>query len=162
VVELIGITINDTILVALISGLIGFIPTYLGAIVKFRKDLEAEYDKDLRNKRIVVYKDLWKRLQPLAKYSPPEPITYNKIKEILSSLRQWYFEIGGLFMSENSRVSYFTLMDKLKETTEHFTQRDDNLLPEEIYEDIRQLSSNLRTYLSKDVGTRQRPRLNYD
>jgi hypothetical protein len=51
-----GVTINDTLLAIIVSGLIGVVSTWLAAILKFRKDIEIEYDKDLRAKRLEVYK----------------------------------------------------------------------------------------------------------
>jgi hypothetical protein len=53
---------NIDIVVAIIAGIFGIISgalvTYVGAVLKFRKDLESEYDKDLRSKRIESYKEL--------------------------------------------------------------------------------------------------------
>jgi hypothetical protein len=98
---------------ALITGLIGLasgaILAYLGAILKFRKDLEAEYDKDLRNKRMEAYKDLWSHLQVLARYDRPKPLNRQTLEELTVAMREWYFEIGGLYLSEEARKSYFDL-----------------------------------------------------
>ena len=69
-VDFTGITIIDTILIALISGIVGFVPTYLSAILKFRKDLESEYDKDLRQNRINVYQGVVEEIRTVSKIFP--------------------------------------------------------------------------------------------
>jgi hypothetical protein len=132
------------------------------AILKLRKDLEAKYDIDLRDKRIDVYKELWKRLQPLARYSPPAPVTYKKVQELLVDLRAWYFETGGLFLSISSRDAYFALMDKLEEVLNSNTGQLDVALSHDIHVKLRQKSSTLRTHLAKDVGTRQDSKFSND
>jgi hypothetical protein len=152
-----GITINDTVLVALVSGLIGFVPTYLGAILKFRKDLETEYDKDLRNDRKTTYKELWKLLEPLAFYVPPEPVTYQLIRNLMETLRQWYYRIGGIFLSENSRDAYFALMDELQQTLEENSLPETTLIAEKTKKRVKDKGSSLRTSLSRDIGSRRRP-----
>ncbi|MCY7283750.1 MAG: hypothetical protein LH679_09965 [Cyanobacteria bacterium CAN_BIN43] len=76
---------DSTIVIAIITGLFGIVSgvtlAYLGAVLKFQKDLEAEYDKDLRNRRIEVYKELWKPLQLLARYDRPEPLTPQNLEK---------------------------------------------------------------------------------
>ena len=104
---------DATIEVAIITGLFGILSgallAYLGAILKFRKDLEAAYDKDLRNKRIEVYTELWNQLQLLARFDQPEPLTPNTLEKLTVAMRKWYFETGGLYLSEAARITYFDL-----------------------------------------------------
>ena len=50
----------------IITGAISILGTYLAAIQKFRKDLEAEFDKELRKERISAYSDLWGKLKKLS------------------------------------------------------------------------------------------------
>jgi hypothetical protein len=108
-VEIIGITIHDTILTALISGLIGFVPTYLGAILKYRKDLEMEFDKSLREERIKAYTPLWKCLKILSKH-PSRNVEYKELVNLLKQLHIWYFDLG-MFLSESSRNNLFDLKE---------------------------------------------------
>lgn len=105
------------------------------------QDLQIEYDKDLRSQRISHYKTLWSRTLPLAKYPQSRPLAYDSapparlerllrkllphddgtegrvvdsIESLSISLRDWYFEGGGLFLSESTRDTYFDLQDGLK------------------------------------------------
>jgi hypothetical protein len=150
------VTVSDTVLVALISGLIGFVPTFLTVYLKFRKDLEFEYDKDLRGLRIEAYKDLWKRLATMPKYWRPDPVTYRGLQNLMADLQEWYFQKGGFFLSEKSRKAYFDLMENLAETAK---DTDSPLDTKTEYEPLRRLGSHLRNCLATDVGTRQAPRL---
>ena len=111
-VEITDLLTNDTVLVAIISLLSGIVLTYVGAIVKFRRDLQSKYDIDLRNKRIKAYKLLWQLLEPLAYYSPATLVTYGIIQEMSEKMREWYYKTGGMFLSESSRMHI--LMSKKK------------------------------------------------
>jgi hypothetical protein len=55
--------------------------TYLAAIQKFRKDLEAEFDKELRKERITAYLDLWKELRILSLTHTKKEPTEKESKE---------------------------------------------------------------------------------
>lgn len=152
-----GIPWQD-ILIAGVSLSTGIIATYFGAVIKFRKDFEFEYDKDLRQKRIQEYLNLWKLLQPLAFYSPPGPVTYCTIIELSREMRQWYYEKGGIYLSSLSRDSYFALQKKIQEDLTNPHNQND-LLPDQIREEIKKLASSLRTSMSNDVGTRMKSRI---
>jgi hypothetical protein len=138
----------------LVIAIISVLATYTFARQKFRDDLQAKYDESLRNERIKVYLVLWKSLQPLAKYSRPGPFNCDTIKNLSVDLRKWYFETGGLFLTDNSRDAYFALQDELqkaiKENPSDANIESDNPL----FERLRKKGSTLRTNLAIDVRTR--------
>jgi hypothetical protein len=116
----------DTIVVALITGLLGILSGALASLLKFRNDLElsrqqfrndlrAEYDKDLRERRIEVYKGLWHLLQYLGRYDRPKPLTPQTLQELTVEMRKWYFGGGGLYLSQKSRKTYFDLKETLRD-----------------------------------------------
>ena len=145
----------DVKTIAAIGGAIaGIAGTYLSAILKFRKDLAFKYDTDLREKRIPEYRELWKLLQPLAQYARPGPFTFEVAQQLTQNLRRWYFEGGGIFLSDRSRDAYFALQESLKEVSKEDSARS---LEPEPFETIRKRSSDLRTALTRDVGTRKEP-----
>lgn len=129
---------------AVLGAVLGAIGGYLLLYMKVREELEAEYDKDLRAKRREVYAALWKLLQPLAKYSPPEPLTLESLQRLSAALRKWYFEVGGLYMSNGTRDAYFALQDELT-------------CANPSGEKARELGSLLRTATTRDVGARNEP-----
>jgi hypothetical protein len=148
----------DSVVVAVTSGLasaaVGGVLTYVTTVLKIRRDLAAQYDADLRRDRIAVYKELWKNLQPLAKYAPGQILTCNGAHDLASVLRAWYFEEGGLYLSEPAREAYFQLQDGLKTVQDHSDRPVGDLLPT-----LMALGSELRTQLTHDVGTRAQPML---
>jgi len=149
----------DNILSTLITGLIGVasgaILTYFGAVLKFRKDLEAEYDKDLRNRRLDVYKDLWKHLKLLARYDRPEPLTPETLGELSVAMREWYFEVGGLYLSEHARDIYFEIKKMIQGVLESNKYRPDQVLDNPDSQPLLDKASLLRARLTHDVGTRK-------
>jgi hypothetical protein len=138
---------------ALLGFLLGAAGSYLGLYWKVKKELEAQYDKELRAERLKAYAALWKLLQPIAKYSRPGPVTASSLQKLSADLQQWYFEIGGLFMSERTRDAYFALQDELTTPAEHL----DRELSHAEFENIRETGSRLRTATTVDVGSRKEP-----
>jgi hypothetical protein len=147
----------NEVVVAVTSGLasavVGGALTYVTAVFKIRRDLAAQYDADLRRERIAVYKQLWSKLEPLAKYAPTKTFTCDDAYVLASALRCWYFEDGGLFLSEPARNAYFDLQEALKTVEERSDQPVPNLGT------LMDRGSDLRTQLTRDVGTRAQPML---
>lgn len=85
--------------------------SYWVAKAKVRQDLEIEYDKDLRSRRITHYLELWKLLAPLARYPAPNSLAAQEVARLSVDLKTWYFDRGGLFLSGPTRNRYFALQD---------------------------------------------------
>src|SRR5438874_6538060 len=98
---------------AVIGGVVGAGTGILTTSWKTRKDLESQYDIDVRAKRVESYQSLLCLLEPLAFYTPPEPVLYLTIEKVSGSMRHWYYETGGLFMSVDTRNSYFAVQERL-------------------------------------------------
>ena len=140
---------------SLASAVVGGALTYVTAVLKIRRDLAARYDADLRRDRITVYKQLWSKLEPLAKYAPAKALTCDDAHGLASALRSWYFEEGGLFLSEPARNAYFGLQEALKIVGGH----SKHPLPDPMLAILMERGSELRTQLTRDVGTRAQPML---
>ena len=151
---------DEKTIIGIAGALLGAVTTYLVAVLKLRRELEYKYDTDLRDKRIPQYLELWKLLVDLAKYARPKQLTFDDLYKLTASLRQWYFEQGGLFLSEKSRDTYFALQDAIKKVLDAKGQPGGTTVDEETYEDLRKSGSDLRTALTRDVGTRKSPKLN--
>lgn len=106
-----------TLLVALL-GLAGVLVTgllsYRQGQLEVRRSLEIEYDKDLRDRRIAHYLELWALLAPLAKYPEPEVLYASDVEGLAERCKEWYFGRGGLFLSVHTRRRYFDLLDGCK------------------------------------------------
>jgi hypothetical protein len=81
--------LEPTIVGAFISGVFLTLSGALGVFLKFRNDLKAEYDKELRTARVEAYQRLWQIQQNLAKYDLPEPLTPQRLKELSEEMRDW-------------------------------------------------------------------------
>ena len=157
------------VLTLVVGALLSGLGTYLGLRSKIRFD----YDSDLRQKRIDVYADLWRLLEPLAKYARTSPLSGSDVDALAASLREWYFQKGGLFLSTTARTDYFALQDATARLAEGWGQNaiprlaegwgwkspDRRELTDAAWEQLRISGSRLRTSLTRDVGTRTRPRL---
>jgi hypothetical protein len=164
-----------TIFVPIIVGLIAAIGGIYGGIRKERSDrrmqiaahkqkLEQEYDITLRTKRIEAYKALWSCLYLLRFFSRPKMIDRTGIEYLTTRLTYWYYNEGGIFLTEASQKAYTSLMEMLKEYCEKHSDdksiADDYMKQEKSeYHKIRKAASVFRTILCKDVGTRDEPRL---
>jgi hypothetical protein len=149
-----------TELVAIVlAASIGAVSGILSASWKTRKDLEAQYDIDLRKRRIDAYRALWKELDVLADYSPPGPLTYEGLQTLSVALRKWYFERGGLFLSLGSRGPYFNLQQALTAISGARDGGATNLVDDETATIVKTLGSRLRTSTTDDVATRVGSRL---
>ena len=146
----------DDVALALITAGIGVVTGVVATAYKSRKDLEVQYDIKLREERLVAYNALWKELDRLAYYSPPQALTYGVAKELSAALRTWYFEVGGLLLSTSTREPYFDLQRALKEVIESGGV-DHEEVPDA--RALKQLGSRLRTSTTDDVATRVGPRL---
>ena len=150
----------DTLSAAL-AGLIGIIAgaftTYFTTRSRIRTELSADYDKSLRDARIDAYRGLWKELQPLAKYSRPGPVSYRTVQQLSSVARRWYFETGGLYLSERAREAYFALMDGYRDVLENLELQatPDRELSTPEFESLRDAGSRLRATMAADVRTRR-------
>jgi hypothetical protein len=139
----------------LLTFALGLISAYFATQWKARRDLEADYDKDLRASRIKAYCELWKLLEPLAKYSPPGPITPELSGRLAVGLRHWYFNVGGLFLSGPSRDAYFALQDALKTAADPHPTTDHGRAWDATAGLLRKRGSGLRSATAADVGTRR-------
>ena len=148
----------QSLLAGLVSGLITAVITYYATLSKARLDLAILYDKELRESRLEAYRELWKRLKPLARYSPEAPVTCQVLRETSESMRDWYFEIGGIFLSRESRKPYFDLKDKMQEIIEGTKAEDEEVaVVGDPLKALHDLGTALRESLSDDIGSRQMP-----
>ncbi len=148
-----------SLLTGLVSGAITAVVTYFATLSKARLDLTIQYDKVLHENRLAAYTALWPLLKPLAPYSPEKPITYHIVKDTSEKMRDWYFDVGGIFLSSESRGPYFDLKDDMKKIIDDpvLKGETDRPLDEELLKPLHRHGRALREALSNDIGTRRRP-----
>ncbi len=154
-------TVWITILTLATGALLSGVATYIGT----RHKLALDYDADLRQKRIVAYQDLWRRLGPLAKYGHTASLSAQGVDELAEDLRDWYFGTGGgLFLSTSAREDYFALQSLLQLVADGWGWDQDakGTMTPATREHVRTYGSRLRTSLTRDVATRTRPTMRGD
>jgi hypothetical protein len=152
---------DTTLTVAIITGELGVISgavvAYVGAIVKYRHELEAEFDKELRKERIRTYPELWRHLELLARYDRPAPLDASHLQELSVAMRKWYFECGGIFLSARTRKSYFDLKGLLRRTMNAPRQEATSGPVDPDAPELVAAASLLRSHLTGDLGGRRSP-----
>lgn len=136
---------NPEVLSAIIAGSISLLVSSVVAAWAQRKKLESDYDAILRTERLAEYRKLWQITEPIGWYGK-HAITSKTAKKLLSDLDHWYFEGGGLLLSDISYKSFEELLRALNEY-------------DGVPEHLRPVGSKLRTSLAYDIGGRKRPLL---
>jgi hypothetical protein len=139
-----------SLITGLISGAITAVVTYYSTYAKARLDLTIEYDKELRNSRLEVYRKLWPLLKPLARYSAEQPLSRDIAQRTSELMRDWYFDGSGMYLSRQSRGPYFELKEALQQVIDNAGPLDPAMLAR-----VHAAGTALRAELSNDIGTRR-------
>ena len=130
--------------------------TYWALGARIRGELEAQYDKDLRDRRLAAYAGLWALTEPLARYSPPETLSPNGARSLSMRLRSWYFR-DGIVLSVAARDAYFALQKRLTAMPADAASGPADPLSDPVLDVLRAASSAMRTALARDVASRRPP-----
>jgi hypothetical protein len=136
---------NPEVLSAIIAGSVSLVVSSFVAAWTQRKKLESDYDAALRAERLTEYRKLWQLMEPIGWYGKHE-ITPDTAKKLLADLDHWYFEGGGLLLSDISYQSFEELLRALDQY-------------DGVPEHLRPVGSKLRTAVAYDIGGRKRPLL---
>ena len=145
----------DAVLLASLTFVLGLATNWATT----RRTLALQYDTELRRDRLKVYAELWSRLEVLNKYGRSSTrLSRVDAEKLVRELKQWYFQVGGIYLSEPARDDYFALQDALEHAIATATRRGSGSLEstdDAAFEFVRLRSSRLRTSLTRDVGTRK-------
>lgn len=149
----------SSVVTALLSGLVSSVLTYFSTRSKIRLDMTVEYDKDLHNKRLELYKQLWPKTKPLAEFTRESPLTYATVKTVAEETRDWYFDQGGIYLSKRSRKPYFRLKSLLQVVLDDKALEQERSRPVDrpLTAAILTAARNLRTSLADDIRARRGP-----
>jgi hypothetical protein len=136
----------------ILSALVGAVVSYIGAVLKNFIDIRGKVDESLRETRIPVYKELWIKTGLLPKWSRSEDVTYERLAQFSSDLRDWYFNQGGMFLSKRARAAYGDLQDSIHSV---LSEEAKGRLSEHHYHQVRNMCSELRTELTNDLLSRR-------
>jgi hypothetical protein len=133
------------VLSAIVAGSVSLVVSSVVAAWTQRRKLESDYDVALRAERLTEYRKLWQLMEPIGWYGKHE-ITSETAKKLLTDLDHWYFDGGGLLLSD---ISYQSFEDLLRALDKY----------DGVPEHLRPVGSKLRTAVAYDIGGRKRPLL---
>ena len=108
--------------------------------------------EELQRERIAAYRKLWGLTKLLPKWPRSKVVSYQGLRKLSQSLRDWYFSGGGgMFLSRTAHTSYAALQDSL---TAILVEQPSGSMTDEHYDAVRELCSALRSKLARDVGSR--------
>ncbi len=135
--------------VAIITTFGAFIGALLSHILIQRRGLDLAIYKH----RGEAYKALWEKTSLLPKWPKRTGITYFQIRTLSEELREWYFSVGGVYLSDSARKAYGNLQEALSEPVR--APSSITLSPTD-YTLLQDLCSKLRTELTHDLLSRKR------
>jgi hypothetical protein len=105
-----------------------------------------------------AYKQLWQLTGALPRYHWPKNPTRSEMRELIERCHSWYFDVGGLFFSQETKDAYFTVMNALDKAAGR-QAGDSTPVTEDTVQDLFVLGERLRLNMAADVGTGLRPRV---
>jgi hypothetical protein len=146
----------DQVLVGLIGAIVGGGISWLTTNARLRRELELLYDRDLRDKRVAAYKELWRRTKRVPRTALRGEVTGETLRNVRVDWHNWYYDEGGIYMSETVRDKYFEATKGLETGADACGSRE--LTPAE-YESVYDRVKTLRDSLTNDIGARLEPKL---
>jgi len=146
----------EYLMIPLVTALLSAATTYVALVTKIRRDLEAQYDKDLRDRRMTAYTALWALTEPLARYSPAEALSARGARSLSELLRGWYFS-DGIVLSAKARDTYFELQRKLTAEPIAAASARTEPLDRAVVKGLQDASRAMHTALCGDVASRRPP-----
>ena len=149
---------DDTMFVIVVSALTGAVVTAVAAIIQNILSLRAKFDESLRESRLAAYKPLWKKTKLLPMWPRADNVTYAAIQKLSEDFREWYFDVGGIYLSAQSRKTFENVQKKLCEVVESDQAREDEnaSITGTEYDIVQSKCSALRTELTRDLQSRKR------
>ena len=144
---------DDQITIILVSAAIGGIVSFIGAVINNTLEKRTKVDENLRNTRIAVYKILWKMMELLPKWPKSTDVTYEKLNNFSVELKDWYFNEGGMFLSEQARKAYGNLQEAVSNVV---GKGKEGTVTDDEYNLVRGKCGLLRTEITKDLQSRSR------
>jgi hypothetical protein len=144
----------DDQLPAVVAVLVALISAVFGSVVRGAVDARIKTDEGLRTQRLEAYPPLWRLTGTLSQWPRTHP-TWSDVGKIHTELRNWYYNVGGMFLSERSRDLYLDVQRLAAQLLEYRSEAMDAKVSDAEYESLRETCSLLRTYLALDLETRR-------
>jgi hypothetical protein len=136
-----------------IAGLAAWLGKVWADRIMRAEKLIADIDVDLRNRRIPVYAELWKATAILPMWPKATGVTYQQLMHFSETLRTWYFQTGGMYLSRSTHDKAYSPLQKA--LMEMLQKHPAGVVSDADYETIRKCCSTLRTALAGDLESRR-------
>lgn len=144
----------DKILESVVTFLIGSVA---GVMLKNWFDYKLMVYEELWKKRFDAYRQVFQISSALPLYPEPARLTHEELKEVSEKMRNWYFEGGGLLLSNITRDIYFDVQKSIKTVLK--ASAPGKFVSDDEYETVRNNLSALRTEFSNDLMSRRRVKM---
>jgi hypothetical protein len=154
---------DASITTAVIAGIAAIVGGASVALVQGFVASRGKENEELRNWRLKVYPAVWRLTSIVPRWPQADP-TYHDLWDLHLALRKWYYESGGLYLSENARARYGELQELLDAYLHGRDRDDETLVPHRAvgaatadspYEALMDTGSAFRTALTEDLSTRR-------
>jgi hypothetical protein len=126
---------------------------FVGALISHFLTQRRGLDLAIYKHRGEAYKLLWEKTSLLPKWPRRADVTYGQIHTLSEELRDWYFHVGGVYLSDPARDAYGDLQEALNDPSR--SARPATLTTPD-YDLLRDRCSDLRTQLTRDLLSRKR------
>jgi hypothetical protein len=109
------------------------------------------YDTKLLEERLIEYRKLWRLLRQTSRRQIAV-LTFQQAKQLADAMTDWYYDEGGIMLSEDARNKFFSARIVLEPP-----ERDN--LGEDWHTTVVHRFSLLRKALSEDLNARRGPTL---
>lgn len=140
----------------IVAGLVGAATTAALAILNGFLTSRAQVAEEVRTARMNSYPWLWK-LTSMLSFWPRTDLSLQDLQKLQRALRRWYFEVGGLYLSENARARYGQVQELLVGVAANLEsgQPAASVRPSDgAYKDLQETLRALRNALTEDLETR--------
>jgi hypothetical protein len=147
-------TVLEGVWLAIVTGALGLLTAGILALVNSWISARVGVDETLRRQRLELYPPLWSATAAVPRW-PRVEITRTALEDLHRTLRSWYFNQGGLFLSDSARARYGDVQELIAALLAPGGDPAD-VLGSRRYEDLMETISALRTALAADLDTRRR------
>jgi len=132
--------------------LVGVLGAVLGAALSSWLAGRAKAADAVRELRLKAYPAVWEQTSVISRW-PRTDATWSHLCDLHVTLRTWYFETGGLYLSENARRRYGSLQQLLAQLLD--LNKDTEVVDPTDYSALMDEASAFRSALTEDLQSRE-------
>jgi hypothetical protein len=151
--------VTEFVSTPLFIALVGIAGAVLGAVVNGALATRAKINEEMRQLRLNSYPLLWQLTSHFSRW-PRMTNTYSDLEKFHGSFRSWYYDTGGLHLSENSRARYGEVQELMATNLgalegQPMPAQPSDPIPDLVYSGLLDACSALRTALTEDLESRK-------